>query len=104
MSCRKARIPKRSHHTESLERLKRELGEAKGTPLSVWIALGSPKSLKMRSKTANARLACLSAGKRVRGPVASLFEGSPKQLGNVVWRIGRHATANQARQVVCEGP
>jgi hypothetical protein len=50
-------IPSRSHHTESLESPNREFGEAKGTPLSVRMEAGSPKSLKMRSNTVKARLA-----------------------------------------------
>ena len=39
-------MPSLSHQTESLERLKRALGLAKGTPLSVRMALGRPNSLK----------------------------------------------------------
>src|ERR1700723_2796512 len=39
-------IPKRNHHTESLERPKKAEGLAKGMPLSVRIDKGSPKSLK----------------------------------------------------------
>lgn len=50
-------IPKRSHQTDSLDKPNRELGLAKGTPLSVRIAAGSPKSLKMRSNTVKAGLA-----------------------------------------------
>ena len=47
-------IPRRSHHTESLDRPKKAPRLAKGTPLSLRIALGSPNSLKTRSKTAKA--------------------------------------------------
>ena len=47
-------IPRRNHQTESFERPKNEFGLAKGTPLSVRIASGSPKSLKTRSNTVNA--------------------------------------------------
>jgi hypothetical protein len=43
-----------AHHTESLERLNRPLGEAKGTPLSERMAKGQPLSLKRRSKAINA--------------------------------------------------
>ena len=46
-------MPKRSHHTESLERPKKAT-LAKGAPLSVRIARGKPKSLKARSKTLKA--------------------------------------------------
>jgi hypothetical protein len=35
------------------------VGAANGTPLSVRIAKGRPKSLKARSKTANAKVACV---------------------------------------------
>jgi hypothetical protein len=38
-------IPSLSHQTESFERLKRELGLAKGTPLSVRMAYRGPKPL-----------------------------------------------------------
>ena len=47
-------IPRRSHQMASRERPNSALGEAKGTPLSVRMAPGSPKSLKARSKTENA--------------------------------------------------
>jgi hypothetical protein len=47
-------ITKRSHHTESLERPKKAPRLAKGTPLSLRIALGRPYSLKTRSKMAKA--------------------------------------------------
>jgi len=42
--------PRRSHQTESLERPKRPLGLAKGTPLSERMAPGGPRSRKSRSK------------------------------------------------------
>jgi len=47
-------IPNRSHHTESLLKPKKALALAKGTPLSVRIDKGSPKSLKALSNTVNA--------------------------------------------------
>jgi predicted ATPase len=47
-------MPSLSHQTESLERLKREFGLAKGTPLSVRMARGRPNSLKTLSKTVKA--------------------------------------------------
>src|SRR5262245_25921110 len=56
-------MPRRSHQTANLERLKRALGLAKGTPLSDRMAAGSPNSLKARSKTVKAR-----SDRRVRGP------------------------------------
>src|ERR1700676_2678933 len=43
-------MPRRNHQTESLERLNRELGEAKGTPLSERILVGRPRSLNKRAK------------------------------------------------------
>ena len=43
-------MPSRSHQTESLERLKRPLGLAKGTPLSERMAAGRPRSRKSCSK------------------------------------------------------
>ena len=43
-------MPKRNHQTESLESWNRELGEAKGTPLSERILAGRPRSLNKRSK------------------------------------------------------
>jgi hypothetical protein len=36
-------MPRRSHQTASLERLRRALGLAKGTPLSERIAKGNPR-------------------------------------------------------------
>ena len=47
-------MPSRSHQTESLERLNRPLGEAKGTPLSERMARGKPRSLNRRSKAVKA--------------------------------------------------
>ena len=47
-------MPRRSHQTESFERLNRALGLAKGTPLSERMALGSPRSVNSRSKAVNA--------------------------------------------------
>ena len=43
-------VPRRSHHTESFESPYRALGLEDGTPLSVRIVFGSPKSLKALSK------------------------------------------------------
>ena len=43
-------MPRRSHQTESLERLNRALGLAKGTPLSERMASGRPRSANNRSK------------------------------------------------------
>src|SRR5450755_961645 len=48
-------MPRRSHHTESLERLNKALGLANGTPLSERMASGSPRSASSRSKAVNAR-------------------------------------------------
>ena len=47
-------MPSRSHQTESLERLNKALGLAKGTPLSVRMAVGKPNSLKALSNTLKA--------------------------------------------------
>src|ERR1700675_4153734 len=47
-------IPSRSHQTASLLKLKRPLGEAKGTPLSERMAWGRPRSLNKRSKAVKA--------------------------------------------------
>ena len=46
--------PSRSHHTESRLSPKRLCGLAKGTPLSVRMAFGSPNSWKTRSNTTKA--------------------------------------------------
>ena len=48
-------MPSLSHQTDSLDRLKSALGLAKGTPLSVRMAIGRPNSLKTRSKTVKAK-------------------------------------------------
>ena len=51
---RRARaIPSLSHQTESLDRLNKAL-LAKGTPLSLRMALGGPRSLKSRAKAVRA--------------------------------------------------
>ena len=47
-------MPRRSHQTESLERLNRALGLAKGTPLSERMAWGRPRSWNSRSKAVTA--------------------------------------------------
>src|SRR5262249_29495618 len=47
-------IPSLSHQTDSFDRLKSAFGEAKGTPLSVRMALGRPFSRNTRSKTVKA--------------------------------------------------
>jgi hypothetical protein len=47
-------MPRRSHQTESLERLKRAFGLAKGTPLSERMASGKPRSTNSRSKAVKA--------------------------------------------------
>jgi hypothetical protein len=54
-------IPRRSHYTESLVKPKKAPPLAKGMPLSVRIARGSPKSLKTRSNTVNASTALVVA-------------------------------------------
>src|SRR6267378_777046 len=46
-------IPSRSHQTASLLRLNKAWAEAKGTPLSLRILAGRPRSLKSRSNTRN---------------------------------------------------
>jgi hypothetical protein len=43
-------IPKRNHQTDSLERLNKAFGLAKGTPLSERMAAGRPRSRKSCSK------------------------------------------------------
>ncbi len=48
-------MPSRSHQTESLERLNKALGLAKGTPLSERMASGRPRSRNSRSKAVQAR-------------------------------------------------
>jgi hypothetical protein len=47
--------PSLSHHTESLDRLNRPFGLAKGTPLSERMAKGRPRSRKSCSKAVTAR-------------------------------------------------
>ena len=51
---RSIRIPSFSHQTDNGLKPKKALGEAKGTPLSVRIASGSPNSLKTRSNAEKA--------------------------------------------------
>ena len=51
---RSRRIPSRNHHTDSLLSPNSAQALAKGTPLSVRIALGKPKSLNARSNTVKA--------------------------------------------------
>ena len=60
-------MPSRSHQTASLDRLKRALGLAKGTPLSERMACGSPRSAKSRSKAVTASV------------LAGRFEGFAQQ-------------------------
>src|SRR5512145_645404 len=48
-------MPRRSHQTESLERLNRVLGLAKGTPLSERITAGRSRSRNSRSKAVTVR-------------------------------------------------
>jgi hypothetical protein len=48
-------MPSLSHQTANLERLKRALGLAKGTPLSERMASGRPRSRKSCSKAVTAR-------------------------------------------------
>jgi hypothetical protein len=48
-------MPSLSHQTDSLERLKREFGPAKGTPLSVRMAVGNPNRLKAALNTGKAQ-------------------------------------------------
>ena len=47
-------MPSRSHQTESLERLNRAFGLAKGTPLSERMACGRPRSRNSCSKAVTA--------------------------------------------------
>jgi hypothetical protein len=47
-------MPSLSHQTANRDRLNKPLGLAKGTPLSVLIALGRPNSLKTLSNTVKA--------------------------------------------------
>src|ERR1700758_3723435 len=44
-------MPSRSHHTASLLKLNQACAEAKGTPLSLRMLAGRPRSLKSRSNT-----------------------------------------------------
>ena len=55
-------MPRRNHQTESFDNPNRALPEAKGTPLSVRIVAGSPKSLKARSKTEKAKSVQIDVG------------------------------------------
>ena len=68
-------MPRRSHHTASLLKPNRALGKANGTPLSVRIALGKPKSLKTRSKTLRQKLIWSTRGSRMLKDIE--FPGSP---------------------------
>src|SRR5437763_12875 len=47
-------MPRRSHHTDSLDRLNKALGLANGTPLSERMAIGTPRSRNSRSKAVKA--------------------------------------------------
>ena len=47
-------MPSRSHQTDSRDSPNKALGLAKGTPLSVRMALGRPNSLKALSNTLKA--------------------------------------------------
>jgi hypothetical protein len=58
---RSALMPKRSHHTESFERLNNPLGEANGTPLSERIVRGKPPSLKSWSDAVKAGLSAFDS-------------------------------------------
>jgi hypothetical protein len=59
-------MPRRNHQTESLERLNKELGEAKGTPLSERMLAGRPRSFKQAFKSRKS--------KRLTGRFQSLTE------------------------------
>ena len=84
-------IPSLSHQTESFERLKRELGLAKGTPLSVRIALGRPNSLKNSLKYAKS-VGFFGGGERFAGEQVATGE-----IGDGQWiaiaSIGEHELA-----------
>src|SRR5437763_903280 len=64
-------MPRRSHQTESLERLNKALGLAKGTPLSERMASGKPRSRNSRSKAVQA--------------VSSLVESSASHNSRNLW-------------------
>ena len=68
-------MPSLSHQTESLERLNKALGLAKGTPLSERMASGRPRSRNSRSK------AVMAGCSRVE------FEGFAQRAGSA--RPGR---------------
>ena len=51
---RSRRMPRRSHQTASRDRPNNAQAAANGVPLSVRMAAGRPKSLKVRSKTEKA--------------------------------------------------
>src|SRR5438105_14405012 len=70
-------MPRRSHHTESLERLKRPFGLTNGTPLSDLIAWGRPRSWKSWSKAVMAR-------RRVAGVGPTTFADRPGVARNRV--------------------
>jgi len=55
-------MPRRDHHTESLESWNKESGEAKGTPLSERILCGRPCSCNSRSKAVKARDSQVDSG------------------------------------------
>jgi hypothetical protein len=71
MRC--SRMPKRSHQTARRDSPNNAQGAAKGVPLSVRIAAGRPKSLKVRSKTEKAKRGLgrfeAFAGEQVAGAV-----------------------------------
>src|SRR4051812_336432 len=69
---RSIRIPRRSHHTDSLLRPYRALAEENGMPLSVRIAAGNPNSWNARSNPITAVSA--SVEERVAGQEVSARE------------------------------
>src|SRR5688500_11147578 len=74
-------IPRRSHQTGSFERLTRELGLAKGAPLSERMALGKPRSTNSRWKGANADMRWCEFIARLGGAAVGT---------SLLWPLGRH--------------
>src|ERR1700746_1053204 len=81
-------MPSLSHQTESLERLKREFGLAKGTPLSVRIALGRAELLENRLKYGEG-VSFLGGVKRLAGEQVAAGEVGDRQRIAIA-PIGEH--------------
>ena len=72
--------PRRSHQTDSRERLNNPFGEAKGTPLSERIASGKPRSLNNRSKAVKANCSWLDSHRFTQQQIARCMIGDRERI------------------------